>query len=73
MPVPVADLQQPAPSAIIELFEIELFTAIHGESTIYRFHNGTNATNNGQIVWAGNGYQRMPIEAEAATLSKPLL
>ena len=26
MPVPVADLQQPAPSAIIELFEIELFT-----------------------------------------------
>jgi lambda family phage minor tail protein L len=64
MPVPVADLQQPAPSAIIELFEVELFTAIHGESTIYRFHNGTNATNNGQIVWAGNGYQRMPIEAD---------
>ena len=64
MPVPVADLQQPSPSAIIELFEIELFTAIHGESTIYRFHNGTNAVNNGQIVWAGNGYQRMPIEAE---------
>ena len=64
MAVPVADLQQPAPSAIIELFEIELFTAIHGENTIYRFHNGTNATNNGQIVWAGNGYQRMPIEAD---------
>lgn len=64
MAVPVADLQQPSPSAIIELFEIQLFTAIHGENTIYRFHNGTNATNNGQISWAGNGYQRMPIEAE---------
>lgn len=64
MPVPVSDLQQPAPSAIIELFEIQLFTAIHGENTIYRFHNGTNLTNSGQITWAGNGYQRLPIEAE---------
>jgi lambda family phage minor tail protein L len=64
MAVPVADLQQPSPSAIIELFEIQLFTAIHGESTVYRFHNGTNAVNNGQITWAGNGYQRMPIEAD---------
>ena len=64
MAVPVADLQQPSPSAIIELFEIQLFTAIHGENTIYRFHNGTNATNNGQITWAGNGYARLPIEAE---------
>ena len=64
MAVPVADLQQPSPSAIIELFEIQLFTAIHGENTIYRFHNGTNTANNGQVVWNGNGYQRMPIEAE---------
>lgn len=64
MPVPVSDLQQPSPSAIIELFEIELFTAIHGESTIYRFHNGTNAKNNGAVVWNGNSYLRIPIEAE---------
>ena len=64
MPVPVADLQQPSPSAIIELFEIQLFTAIHGENTIYRFHNGVNAKNGGNVVWAGNTYQRMPIEAE---------
>ena len=64
MPVPIADLQQPSPSAIIELFEIQLFTAIHGESTIYRFHNGVNAKNNGNVVWAGNTYQRMPIEAD---------
>lgn len=64
MPVPIADLQQPSPSAIIELFEIQLFTAIHGENTIYRFHNGVNAKNGGNVVWAGNTYQRMPIEAE---------
>lgn len=64
MPVPVADLQQPSPSAIIELFEIQLVAAIHGSSDVYRFHNGTNALNNGQIVWAGNGYARLPIEAE---------
>lgn len=64
MPIPVSDLQQPAPSAIIELFEIELIAAIHGSSDIYRFHNGTNVLNNNQIVWAGNGYARMPIEAD---------
>ena len=64
MPVPIADLQQPSPSAIIELFEIELILEIHGSSDIYRFHNGTNALNNNQIVWAGNGYARVPIEAD---------
>lgn len=64
MPVPVADLQQPSPSAIIELFEIQLVTAIHGANTVYRFHNGTNAKDNKAIVWAGNTYSVMPIEAE---------
>lgn len=64
MPVPISDLQQPAPSAIIELFEIELIAAIHGSSDVYRFHNGTNVKDNGLIRWAGNGYVRMPIEAD---------
>jgi len=79
MAIPVSDLQKPAPSAIIELFEIELFTAIHGENTIYRFHNGTNLKDNGQITWAGNGYARMPIEAEGfeysgtGTLPRPTI
>jgi lambda family phage minor tail protein L len=79
MAIPVSDLQKPAPSAIIELFEIELFTAIHGENTIYRFHDGTNLKDNGQITWAGNGYARMPIEAEGfeysgtGTLPRPTI
>lgn len=63
MSVPVSELQKPAPSAIIELFEIHLVTAIHGANTIFRFHAGTNAINNGNIVWAGNSYQAFPVEA----------
>jgi len=65
MTVPVSELQSIAPSAIIELFELQLNTAIQGSSTIYRFHAGTNATGtNGNVVWAGNTYQAFPIEAE---------
>jgi lambda family phage minor tail protein L len=58
------DLQTPNPSAIIELFELELVTAIHGNNDKYYFHAGTNATNNGDIVWNGQAYLRFPIEAE---------
>ena len=65
MAVPVSELQKIAPSAVIELFELQLFTALHGTNDIYRFHNGTNAlAANGNLVWAGNTYQAMPIEAE---------
>ena len=65
MTVPVAELQSIAPSAIIELFVLELNTTMHGVSDIYRFHAGVNAVgNNGNVVWAGNTYQAMPIEAE---------
>ena len=63
MSVPVSELQKLAPSAIIELFEIHLVTAIHGANTVFRFHAGTNAINNGNIVWAGNSYQAFPVEA----------
>jgi len=58
------DLQTPNPSSIIELFELELVTAIHGNNDKYYFHAGTNATNNGDIVWNGQAYLRFPIEAE---------
>lgn len=65
MTLPVSELQSVAPSAIIELFELQLNTAIQGSNTIYRFHAGTNAKGtNGDIVWAGNTYQAFPIEAE---------
>lgn len=60
-----SEIQSIAPSAIIELFELQLNTAIQGSDTIYRFHAGTNATGtNGDIVWAGNTYQAYPIESE---------
>ena len=65
MTVPVSELQSIAPSAIIELFELQLNTAIQGINTLYRFHAGTNATGaNGDIVWAGNAYMAFPIEAD---------
>lgn len=63
MTVPVSELQKLAPSAIIELFEVHLVTAIHGTDTVFRFHAGTNDINNGNIIWAGYSYQAFPVEA----------
>ena len=51
------------PSAIIELFTLQLDNSLHGATTTYRFHSGSNLNANGEIVWAGNAYQRFPIEA----------
>lgn len=58
------DLQAPSPSAIIELFELQLFTDIHGVNDIYRFHAGTNLVDNGEVIWKGNAYLRFPVEAD---------
>ena len=59
-----SDLQSINPSAIIELFSLQLSTAIHGANTVYRFHNGSSLNANGEIVWAGNSYLRFPVKAE---------
>ena len=65
MAVPVAELQSIAPTAVIELFVLELNVTMHGVNDVYRFHAGTNATgNNGNVIWAGDKYQSMPLEAE---------
>jgi len=58
------DLQTPSPDAVIEMFELELVTSIHGNDDIYRFHAGVNEVNNGELVWQGNTYQAFPIEAD---------
>ena len=58
-----SEIQKINPSAIIELFTLQLNTALHGSNTIYRFHAGSNLNANGEIVWAGNSYQRFPIQA----------
>ena len=60
----VSNLQNTNPSAIIELFTLQLDNSLHGATTIYRFHNGSSLKDNGEIVWAGNTYQRFPIKAE---------
>ena len=62
MAVPVSALQEINPGAVIELFTLQLDATLHGSTTIYRFHNGANLNANGELVWAGNSYQRFPIE-----------
>ena len=57
-----SDLQPINPSAIIELFTLQLSSILHGATTIYRFHSGSNMNANGKIVWAGNDYLRFPIQ-----------
>lgn len=69
MPIPFSEAQQPAPSALIELFELQLITAIHGVDTIYRFHAGINAKQDGDVIWAGNSYLAFPISAEGFSYS----
>ena len=63
MTVPVSDLQAIAPSAVIELFELELNTLQHVVADTYRFHAGSSLNANGEVVWAGNAYLRFPVEA----------
>jgi len=58
------ELSEIAPSAIIELFEMTLDATLHGSSDTYRWHNGANADVTGNIVWNGNTYTRLPIQAD---------
>ena len=66
----VSKLQNTNPSAIIELFTLQLDNSLHGATTIYRFHAGSSLKDNGEIVWAGNSYQRFPIKAEGFAFRK---
>ena len=58
-----SEVQKINPSAIIELFTLQLNNGLHGATTVYRFHSGSNLNANGEIVWAGNSYLRFPIES----------
>jgi len=70
VPIPFSEAQLPAPSALIELYELQLIAAIHGVGTIYRFHSGVNAKGDGgDLVWAGNNYTALPIEADGFSYS----
>ena len=67
------------PSAIIELFELRLDSALHGSNDIYRWHAGTNADVTGNIVFGGQTYERIPVKADGfeytntGTLPRPTL
>ena len=66
----ITDLQKINPSAIIELFTLTTEAALHGSAQTYRFHNGSNLNNNNDIIWAGNTYIKMPIQAEGFAFQK---
>jgi len=63
MAIPVSELQKINPSSKIELFEVQLDLALHGNSDTFRFHAGVNLNSNNTIIWQGNAYQRFPVEA----------
>lgn len=61
----VSELQKPAPSAIIELFQLELVQRLHGSSETYYFHSGSRPTDpKGGVFWAGKQYLRFPVETD---------
>ena len=64
MAIPVSELQKINPSSLIELFTVTLDSSLHGATTVYRFHDGSNMNSNGELVWDGNTYQRFPVKAE---------
>jgi len=66
-----SEIQKINPSAIIELFVLQLDSTLHGtnvsptgESNIFRFHAGSNLNANGQIRWQAKSYLRYPVSAE---------
>ena len=61
---PISETQAINPGSLIELFELTTDAALHGSATTYRFHAGTNEVNNGNIIWDGNTYIAIPMEAE---------
>jgi len=73
------DVSVLAPSAIIELFELQLDNTLHGSTDVYRFHAGSNANVTGNIVFDGNAYTRFPVQADGfemrsgGTLPQPTL
>ena len=66
----ISDIQGINPSSIIELFTLTTTAALHGSAQTYRFHAGSSLNSNGEIVWAGNSYQRFPVKADGFAFQK---
>ena len=65
-----SDLQSINPSAIIELFQLHLDSELHGATTIYYFHAGSNLNANNKIVWKTQEYLRFPLQATGFAFQK---
>jgi lambda family phage minor tail protein L len=59
-PAITAEIQKLAPSAVIELYVLDL--SIFGQGPV-RFHAGTNALLQ-RVVWQGYAYEAFPIQVE---------
>ena len=70
MAKPVSETQSINPGSVIEMFELTTDAALHGSATTYRFHDGSNpiaygnSNANGNIIWNGNTYIAVPLEAD---------
>ena len=60
-----SEIQKLAPSAVIELFVLDL--SLFGQGPV-RFHAGTNALMQ-RVVWQGNAYEAFPIQVEGFELN----
>jgi len=73
------ELNKLAPSAVIELFELDGTASSIGVSQVYRFHAGVNEQISGDVIWNGQTYQRYPVDATGfnyeggGTLPRPTL
>ena len=72
-----SDIQKVNPSAIIELFKLELKEGLNYETgnpnnitTIYRFHAGTNLNNFANVVWNSEIYTAFPVQATGFSFKK---
>ena len=53
MAIPTAELQSLSNKSIIELFTLTLNSALHGSTSIFRFHSGVGMNSNASIIWQG--------------------
>lgn len=62
----VTDIQSLSPSAVIEMFVLNTSDKVGGD--VFRFHSNVGVTGL-DLVWGGNTYTALPIEAEGFDLT----
>ena len=63
------ELQGISPTAIIELFKLDLNADQHGVNQTYYFHNGAKQNSGNDLVFGGITYLSLPIEADGFAYS----